>query len=78
MSGICPTMNGKKCAMEYCDFWNREEQICSLALESNKRVEILTTILNRAQELALDAKNSEELMGLTKELLMVAGSKTIQ
>ena len=78
MTGICPRMNGKKCAMEYCDFWNHEEQICSLALESNKRVEILTAILNKAEELALNAADGKELMELTKELIVVAGSKTIQ
>ena len=78
MSGICPSMNGKKCAMEYCDFWDREEQICSLALESRRRAKIFRTILNKAKELTLDAKNSEDLMELTKELILVAGSKTIQ
>lgn len=78
MSGICPTMSGKKCAMEYCDFWDREEQICSLALESRRRAKILRTILDKAKKLVLDAKDSEELTELTKKLIIVAGSKTIQ
>ena len=78
MSGICPTMNGKKCAMEYCDFWDREKQRCSLALESRRRAEILRIILSKAKELAADVKDSEELMELTKKLILVAGSKTLQ
>ena len=78
MASICAQMDGKKCAMEYCDFWDREEQMCSLALESHKRVEILKTILTKAEELALNAKDGKELMELTKELIMIAGSKTIQ
>jgi len=71
-------MDGKKCAMEYCDFWNHEEQMCSLALESHKRVEILKTISEKAEELALNAKDSKDLMELTKELIMVTASKTMQ
>ena len=78
MSGICPHMNGKKCAMEYCDYWNREEQICSLALESRRRSEIFRTTLNKAKKLTADVKDSEELMELTKKLILVAGSKTMQ
>lgn len=78
MSGICAQMDGKKCMMEYCDFWDSDEQTCSLALESHKRVEILKTILTKAEELALKAKDKEELMYLAKELMITVGSKTIQ
>ena len=78
MASICAQMDGKKCAMEYCDFWDSEEQMCSLALESHKRVEILKTILARAKELVLNAKDEKELTALTKKLVMIAGSKIIQ
>jgi ABC-type uncharacterized transport system ATPase component len=71
-------MNGKKCAMEYCDFWDHKKQICSLALESRRRSEIFRIILSKANKLALDAKDSEELMKLTQELIIVAGTKTLQ
>lgn len=75
---ICTHMNGSKCAGEYCDYWNNEEQRCSLALESHKRVELLTIILNRAGELSSKAKNKEELIQVIKKLNLVSVSTTLQ
>lgn len=78
MSSICPHMNGSKCAMEYCDYWNHLEQGCSLALESHKRVDILNMVLKKAEELLLDVKDKEDLMEIVKKLNIVAVSKTLQ
>jgi hypothetical protein len=78
MAGICPHMNGNKCAMEYCDYWNNWEQGCSLALESHKRVEILNVVLSKAEELLMDVKEKEALTKIIKELNVVATSNTIQ
>jgi hypothetical protein len=75
---ICPHMNGKKCATEYCDYWNHEEQRCSLALESSKRVELLDMVLEKANELLMDVKEKEALMKIVKELNIVSASKTLQ
>lgn len=78
MAGICPHMNGNKCAMEYCDYWNSWEQGCSLALESHKRVKILNVVLSKAEELLMDVKEKEALTKIIKELNVVATSNTIQ
>ena len=78
MAGICPHMNGSQCAMEYCDYWNKWEQGCSLALESHKRVELLNMVLNKAEELLMSVKEKEALMKVVKELNIVATSNTMQ
>lgn len=78
MAGICPHMNGDKCAMEYCDLWNSWEQGCSLALESHKRVKILNMVLEKAEELLMGVKEKEELTKIVKELNIVAVNKTMQ
>lgn len=78
MTGICPHMNGDKCAMEYCDYWNSWEQGCSLALESHKRVEVLNMVLSKAEELLMDAKEKEALIEIVKKLNIVATNNTIQ
>lgn len=41
MSGICIYMGGAKCAEQYCDFWDHEEQKCSIALETIRRAGLL-------------------------------------
>lgn len=78
MSGICVKMGGKKCAMEYCDFWNHEEQICSLALESRKRIETLNIVLKKAEKVLMDAKEEEDLMTIIKDLNIITVSKAMQ
>jgi len=75
---ICPQMDGKKCATEYCDYWDREEQSCSLALESHKRVELLKVVLEKAEKLLMDAKEKEDLVEIVKNLNIVQTSKTLQ
>lgn len=77
MSGICVYMNGDRCAMNYCDMWNNEYQSCSKALESHRRVEILTTILERADDLVAKAQDKEELMRIVKDLNVIRPSNTI-
>jgi len=59
MAGICPHMQGAKCAMEYCDYWNSLEQGCSLALESHKRTKILNLVLNKVEEVFMSAKEKK-------------------
>ena len=75
---ICPRMEGKKCAAIYCDYWNPEEQRCSLALESHKRVELLDMFLKKAEELLMNAKEKEDLAKIVKELNIVSANKTLQ
>ena len=79
MNGICKEMNGEKCAMEYCDYWNEEEQACSTALESHARVKILNLLLEKVEKLIYDAKDKEELTKIIKDLNIVdPGSKLMQ
>jgi len=78
MSGICPKMNGKKCAENYCEFWDHDELACTLALESRKRVELLNLLLDKAEELADDVKDKEHLKELIKELNVVNTISTVQ
>lgn len=75
---ICPHMQGNKCAETYCDYWDDEEQRCSLALESHKRVELLDMVLKKAEELLIDVKEKEDLIKVIQELNIVSASKTMQ
>ena len=75
---ICPQMNGKKCATIYCDFWDNEEQSCSLALESRKRVELLDAVLKKAEKLLMNAKEKEDLAKIVQEFNIISVSKTLQ
>jgi len=75
---ICPHMNGNKCATKYCDYWDHEEQRCSLALESSKRVDLLNMVLEKAEELLMDVKEKEALMKVVEKLNIVGASKTLQ
>ncbi len=77
MEGICVYMGGSQCAENYCDMWNNEHQSCSKALESHRRVEILTMILERADDLVANAKDKEELMKVVKDLNIVKSNGTI-
>ena len=75
--GICVYMKGEKCALNYCDLWNNEHQMCAKALEAHKRVEILTMILAKAEELVMKSKEKEDLMKAVRELNIVNVSSSI-
>ncbi len=75
---ICVHMDGKKCALIYCDYWNDQEQRCSLALESHKRVEMLDTLLEKTKSISMDIKEKEGLKKLVKELNIITPVNTIQ
>lgn len=75
--GICVYMKGDKCATNYCDLWNNEHQSCSKALESHRRVEILTMVLTKAEELVMEVKEKDDLMKVVRELNIVEVSKSI-
>jgi len=78
MSGICPKMNGAKCAMNQCEFWNIDELACSIALESHKRVELLNVLIEKAEKLAGDVRDKDELKALIKEFNIVDLVEAIQ
>jgi hypothetical protein len=72
MSGICVKMNGAKCAEEYCDYWNREEQICTDALIAKLRVELLKTLLKKKTTPKKELEKALKDMNLA----LVPGNKT--
>ena len=76
-SGICVAMKGDKCALNYCDLWNPEHQMCSKALESHRRVEILTMILAKAEDLVMKVKEKDDLMRIVRDLNVIDVGKTI-
>jgi len=78
MNGICPKMKGAKCAEKYCDFWNGEEQTCSLALESKLRTEILQTLLEKARKIESKAKDVEKINQLAAKMNIVSSPDTLQ
>lgn len=38
---LCKFQGMEECAKQYCDFWNQRQKMCSIALESHERVELL-------------------------------------
>jgi len=75
---ICPHMSGAKCANEYCDYWDSEEQACSLALLAHKQSELLNMVLAKAEEQLLNTKDKKEIMELIKNFNIIRVSKTLQ
>ena len=75
---ICVQMKGYKCALQFCDFWNDELQICSLALESKLRAEILTTTLEQVKSVVSYKEEAESLQKLTRLMNFVEGTQTKQ
>jgi len=78
MSGICPKMNGAQCAENYCDFWDSDELVCSIALESRKRVELLNLLIEKIEKSSGDAESKENIINMIKELNLVKAVNTIQ
>jgi hypothetical protein len=78
VSGICPKMNGAKCGMNQCEFWNHDELACATALESHKRVELLNLLIEKAEEMAKDVKSRKDLIKVINELNIVDPINTLQ
>jgi len=76
--GICVHMNGALCALQYCDYYNNEEQKCSLALESHARAEVAMRLLEKMEDLLSNVKDKESAMGIMRELNVVFGPKILQ
>jgi hypothetical protein len=76
--GVCVKMNGSQCAMQYCDYWDSDEQMCAAALEAHRRAELLGMILAKARELLEDVEDKEKLMQVVKELNIIDPVSTIQ
>lgn len=78
MSGICVHMNGAKCALEYCDYYNGASQKCTLALESKMKVELLSARIKEAREKASKEKKLKSAKGYMAERNIVKQVKTLQ
>lgn len=75
---ICIHMNGSKCAMEYCDYWDLEEQRCSLALESHKRVESMNALLDEIKKEKDSNKMKQKIENIIKQYNIVPTSAKMQ
>jgi hypothetical protein len=76
--GICKDMDGAKCAGDYCDYWDHEEQSCSIALESKLRVEILRATLARMGKPTSDTEEVDAFQKLSRHMNIVEGTSTKQ
>lgn len=76
-NNICPKMNGQKCAGNYCDLWDDEEQMCLEALEVSIRVEILKRKLRETESQEEEVRTQEEIEEFKRKRNVVEGSKAI-
>lgn len=77
-TNICPHMNGNQCALEYCDYYNRHTQECSLATECKLNVELLVSRVKRNREKAAREKKRSEMKNIAAKRNIVSASKTMQ
>lgn len=49
---LCPHKQMDKCAQQYCDFWNKTEEMCALALEVHERVALFEKLNNLMDQLS--------------------------
>ncbi len=75
---ICKDMNGNKCAMEYCDFWNDKLQICNLALESKLNVDVAARKLKKIRAKTTKNKESGEAKEYSAKHNLVPSPKQLQ
>lgn len=78
--GICPIMNGNKCALNYCDFYEEEDQICSKASLTKKRLGLLKKVEIKLEELIDSAKDKDVFLAklAALQLNLMGAPKTIQ
>lgn len=75
---ICPHMNGEKCAMEYCDYWDRYRQKCSKAIECKLNVELLAKRVKKNREKDAEEKREQEVKDKMVRRNVVVPSRTVQ
>jgi len=61
MDIICPLMKGEKCAEIYCDYWDEENQMCSQALLTKRKIELIEKIDKWVEKLKL-IKNKDRII----------------
>jgi len=71
--GICKDMNGAKCAENYCDYWDPEEQRCIIAIKDSEMAKYYKDL----------NKQSDEVKTLSKKIgkyqdALVKGNITLQ
>lgn len=76
--GICTRMKGGKCAENYCDYWDDENQICSEALLVKRKVEILDRIAAYIDDIVTKIEKEKSIMDFIKDKNIVEVSKSRQ
>lgn len=76
-NNICPKMNGQKCAGNYCDLWDDEDQRCLEAIEVSIRVDILKRKLREAESREEESRTQEEIEDFKLKKNVVESSKAI-
>jgi hypothetical protein len=76
-NNICPKMKGQKCAGNYCDLWDDEEQRCLEAIEISLRVEILRRKVCQLESQEEEEKTQEEINDFKVKRNVVEGSKAV-
>ena len=64
--------------MNYCEYWDYDELACSTALESRKRVELLSLLIEKAKEIVKNADGKEDIIKMIRELNIVNPIGTMQ
>jgi hypothetical protein len=75
---ICPHMNGEKCAGEYCDYYDRYRQKCSLAIECKLNVELLAKRVKKNRAVASQKKRDQEIRDYMTKKNIVPTRRTVQ
>lgn len=52
---LCPYEKMDQCARQYCDFWNKTEEMCGLAIEVHERVALFEKLNNIIDNLTKEA-----------------------
>lgn len=70
-------MNGQKCAGNYCDLWDDNEQRCLEAIEVSLRVEILNRKVHQIESQEEEARTQEEINEFKAKRNVVEGSTAV-
>lgn len=60
---ICPKMNGAICPESHCDMWDMSERRCLYAVEKEKKVELLSILIERLLDTG-DKKEVSEVLNV--------------
>lgn len=74
---VCPRMNGAKCAGDWCDLWDHENQKCLKAIEVELRVEILRRTVEITELQREEVETKQKVEKFKREKNVVDGSNMV-